>query len=557
LASGGNSAMRGSRLYGLGVDQVLQMEMVLPDGTHVRFGPDDWEDAPGFLYPKTIAVKGYCNENVASADEDEWDWKECDDDVVDFNELWMASRGGGGGTWGIVTSLVYQLHPRPGHHAMKFLPLVSDVDAWRVVLGDETMVGAIDDAIEDFKLEFYLNPTALGVDEEDSNACGCDWTTYPHFSLPPWGTDEVLSSEASCMGEDAAEAWAMAWRTFLSDGSRGKDRLLAGGFSEEQIEEMGGWAYGSEWKESAAAFEGQLLNLSDEDNASYGLAGLDHMAAIESLLVVEDPTKRSLELSPIPGHLPDMPLPTIMSGSRYAGSTSSLISTESILKHRDTLVPLLARWNRSGQPWYVYGGAILNGHDQMTAIPTNRREGGLYVHFDLFLNADIFETVLPIIMEGLDPGADAFPGFVGHNHSVRHGPLKEDWTKPCPIGLTLDEMDELCVSEQEAVWGTELLARLEKFKAEIDPDMIMTCSTGVGFKRVAAEEEGNAAAEDPDNTTLAVGDDAPAQAPGGGEVSVGDGPAPAPGGGDDTKSAGSYIIKSSVFVLFVAVSILI
>ena len=27
LASGGNSAMRGSRLYGLGVDQVLQMEV--------------------------------------------------------------------------------------------------------------------------------------------------------------------------------------------------------------------------------------------------------------------------------------------------------------------------------------------------------------------------------------------------------------------------------------------------------------------------------------------------------------------------------------------------
>ena len=85
------------------------------------------------------------------------------------------------------------------------------------------MVGAIDKAIEDFKLEFYLNPTALGVDEEDSNACGCDWTTYPHFSLPPWGTDDVLLSEALCMGEDAAEAWAMAWRTFLSDG-RGKVR---------------------------------------------------------------------------------------------------------------------------------------------------------------------------------------------------------------------------------------------------------------------------------------------------------------------------------------------
>ncbi len=50
------------------------LQMVLPDGAHVRFGPDKWEDAADFLYPKTIEVKGFCNENAAAA-EDEWDWK--------------------------------------------------------------------------------------------------------------------------------------------------------------------------------------------------------------------------------------------------------------------------------------------------------------------------------------------------------------------------------------------------------------------------------------------------------------------------------------------------
>lgn len=43
-----------------------------------------------------------------------------------------------------------------------------------------------------------------------------------------------------------------------------KDRLLAGGFSEEQIEELSGWAHGSSWTERAAAFtetmDGQLLS---------------------------------------------------------------------------------------------------------------------------------------------------------------------------------------------------------------------------------------------------------------------------------------------------------
>lgn len=36
LASGGLSGNNGMRMYGLGVDQVLHVEMVLPSGTHVR-----------------------------------------------------------------------------------------------------------------------------------------------------------------------------------------------------------------------------------------------------------------------------------------------------------------------------------------------------------------------------------------------------------------------------------------------------------------------------------------------------------------------------------------
>jgi hypothetical protein len=48
--------------------------MVLPDGTHVRFAPEEWEEDPEYLYPKTTKVKGYCNENP-EVDEDEWIWK--------------------------------------------------------------------------------------------------------------------------------------------------------------------------------------------------------------------------------------------------------------------------------------------------------------------------------------------------------------------------------------------------------------------------------------------------------------------------------------------------
>ena len=49
----------------------------MPSGQHVKFGPSKWEDSPGFLYPKTTEVKGYCNSNVV-VDESEWQWEECE-----------------------------------------------------------------------------------------------------------------------------------------------------------------------------------------------------------------------------------------------------------------------------------------------------------------------------------------------------------------------------------------------------------------------------------------------------------------------------------------------
>ena len=46
---GGGLSAGAERMYGLGVDQVLEIEMVLPDTRHVKFGPSNWEDAPGYV----------------------------------------------------------------------------------------------------------------------------------------------------------------------------------------------------------------------------------------------------------------------------------------------------------------------------------------------------------------------------------------------------------------------------------------------------------------------------------------------------------------------------
>ena len=93
------------------MDQVLQVEMVLPNGYHVKFGPTEWEDASaeGFAVPCTTVVSGVCRSNPNEQDEEKWIWGACPEDFdIDFGDL-FAVRGGGGGTWGVVTSVTLQL----------------------------------------------------------------------------------------------------------------------------------------------------------------------------------------------------------------------------------------------------------------------------------------------------------------------------------------------------------------------------------------------------------------------------------------------------------------
>ena len=100
--------MNDMRTYGVGIDQVLHVEMVLPSGVHVRFGPTDWKNEFSMLYPRTTTVTGYCNKGDLQ-DEDDWAWEECKENI-NFDDLWFAVRGGGGGAYGVITSIYYQLH---------------------------------------------------------------------------------------------------------------------------------------------------------------------------------------------------------------------------------------------------------------------------------------------------------------------------------------------------------------------------------------------------------------------------------------------------------------
>ena len=160
LASGGLSGNNGMRLYGMGIDQVLHVELVLPSGTHVRFGPTDWEEETDRMYPVTTKVTGYCNMGDLS-DEDSWDWQDCSDgDNIDFHDLWYAVRGGGGGAYGVVTSVYYQLHEFSPMQVMT----VNFMDPLSALNDDELMSSFLSKWVE-FALRFFL--------ARDSSWCKC------------------------------------------------------------------------------------------------------------------------------------------------------------------------------------------------------------------------------------------------------------------------------------------------------------------------------------------------------------------------------------------------
>ena len=48
--------------------------------------------------------------------------------------------------------------------------------------------------------------------------------------------------------------------------------------------------------------------------------------------------------------------------------------------------------------------------------------------------------------------------------------------------ITHAEREQMCVSVQEHVWGTDGLAKLEAIKAKVDPQGLFQCQKCVGFK---------------------------------------------------------------------------
>ena len=166
---GGGLSTGLERLWGFGVDQVLELEMVLADGSHVWFGPFEWQQQVGYLYPKTTKVAGKCNINV-SPDETAWEWVECDNEIP-FADLWLAVRGGGGGTYGVVTAVHYQLNDQWSWYGVGHTPVeLAAVKAIPLLASKHNF-----ELFEDSWFDFWIDVMFSG--DPDGLACGSDSLT--------------------------------------------------------------------------------------------------------------------------------------------------------------------------------------------------------------------------------------------------------------------------------------------------------------------------------------------------------------------------------------------
>ena len=425
---GGLGGTQGGRLYGFGVDQVLQIEAVLPNGQHVRFGPSSWEEEEEYLYPRTTVVSGVCNSSPEK-DEADWMWDTCPMDI-NFDDLWFAFRGGGGGTWGIVTSMYLQLHD---HVPMEVLFFDKFTVEEACNIPTEEFSRGIEYEVYSFALDYLFDPISIGVSLEESRACGKPSDGYMF-----------------CFGEGTGVKFASTWETHILNM---KEELMDKNISETSIESAANCLL-TDWS----------LRTDLTGNAG-GFGGYN---------VIPGPFDSLFETQPI-----------LVPASYYRSNKQSLIERQS-KQYEESGV--FTEYCSSGICTFFaksYGAHTPNLEDQTSSLSKSHRNAA----FMLFATKDFVPEFLAAY--NITSDDTTIPAYIGANHYISniYGPLKSDPTKACNLDeLTQEEVDEKCFSIQAAVWGSENLARLEAIKKEIDPNHIFDCNTCVGNSRTISSK---------------------------------------------------------------------
>ena len=457
LGGTGLSGTTGMRMFGFAADQVTQMEMVLPTGQHVRFGPTEWTSDPDLDWPRTTKVTGWCNTNPV-LNESEWKWQVCSDGSINFDDLWHAVRGGGNG-YGVTTAVEYQLHDYPGEISTLAMGLPDDfAGIASAACGEcEQAYGIIAVTWLDFLIDITWNPSALNVTEEDSNKCGGPDGGASLGNV--FGTPSLQF----CYG-DAGNVWAAAWTNRMSVSAL-QESLLNASATQEMID----------------IFSNALIPRVFGTFVDY------------ATFIATEPTPGVPQ-----GRAPDNPRPFV---TYNWAQDNLLVPIEFLVEQRDVSIPWMFGYAAAGSGNYVMGGRIARYHDGTTATNPLYRKAGFMANI-VKGNAEginLSRTLLQYYNGVEGTPQDKFPGGSEFNHYQGHfmGPLKSNWSEPCPVDVTREQRNEECIPLMEYIFGTEGLARLESIKAAVDPMHLFNCYGCVGYR----ETTGTSPSSSPNDAT--------------------------------------------------------
>jgi hypothetical protein len=440
---GGGLSIGLDRVAGLGVDQVLELEMVLPDGTHVKFGPTAWESTnPNYTYPQTTEVTGYCNTNVVT-DESQWVWSACTV-AVPWTDLWFAVRGGGGGTYGVVTAVHYQLHEFVNQDGFSFVQ-----ESVGIMMGSQMQyIMTVQELLINFFIDFMYNPTNVGTNTTVSNACG-----NTGFSL-------ALTSGA-------------AVPNLLCNHPYGSDALAAWQRNCEVIPSQ----YPDYYAAMQAATGNQTLAICQQ---AYALDTTVYSYVNQHIVNNDDNPHTTV--SPV-GYVPDL----LGGGPEIYPNTMGTWNAAMPITWLQTKNADVHYWLGNTAGLHTQGGVSQHG-DGMDAVPSSVRQAGYigYVGGERLAGFNVNITRLrnaarPYIPA---PSDGSYPPDTEYNHIAADttGPLLSDWNTACPDGASEEYQAANCVPWETTVWGASVAARLLSIKQTLDPTNMFNCYRCIGYQ---------------------------------------------------------------------------
>ncbi|EJK60422.1 hypothetical protein THAOC_19233 [Thalassiosira oceanica] len=413
---GGLSGTTSGRKHGFGADQILMVEMVLPAGHHVKFGPTNWRRARNSqLAPQTTEVEGQCCKDYSHDGQcNVRGWGDCTE-YIPFAKLWKSVRGGGGG-WGVVISISQQLHEYQQFEMFQFnnpvIPLprsrsVNSPTTCGEFFADEQTFTKFGVIALNFYTQYYLNATYF-KDSDDTFGFtfgSRNWVTPEYV---PYGVDfdRGFDEKRLACSTPSAASFAMFCDGAGSAGSA---------FDATDATNLKAWVDANE-----AGYGGGKPNRFDRSvraELRRGVSPQDY--CIGQFEKKKDNTLR-------PGE--QMCLAAEFDGPDFSGPTDDsavvLIPAEFFGKFRSALDYGISL------SYLAYGPGTMHVSDGMDSVTPAMRKAGTHSNLELIPKSE------PAI-------SGILPAFINPMHATPNtrGPQKRDWKKACPLNWSKAQRD--------------------------------------------------------------------------------------------------------------------